>query len=157
MITRFTVLRDTREKPQHGWHFDEDAYCAGTEIHKLDTGDYTIRGLEDVLCVERKKTIDEFASNCIQERWTRCLERMSQFKHSYLLLEFSKYVLNNYPYSSSAPPKIKRKLRMSSKFIRRNIYNIRHDYNIHVLLCTDRAKAEMIAYRIMRKAYELTI
>ena len=52
-MSRFTVIRDTREKDGHGWWFDEDAYCAGTETSKVDIGEYTIKDKELLLCIER--------------------------------------------------------------------------------------------------------
>ena len=54
-MTRFTVIRDTREKEGHGWWFDENAYCIGTEKTKLDIGDYSIKDKEHILCIERKE------------------------------------------------------------------------------------------------------
>jgi hypothetical protein len=49
-MSRFTVIRDSREKEGHGWWYDEDAYCIGTEITKLDIGDYSIKDKEHILC-----------------------------------------------------------------------------------------------------------
>ena len=58
-MTRFTVIRDTREKEGHGWWFDENAYCIGTEKTKLDIGDYSIKDKEHILCKERKESVSE--------------------------------------------------------------------------------------------------
>lgn len=153
-MNKFTIVRDTREKPAYGWSYDEDAHCAGTIVRKVDVGDYTIDGLEDILCIERKRTIDEFAHNCVEKRWKVCIENMSRLRHAYLLFEFGWCDINNYPLTSKAPPKVRRKIRISSKFIRKNIYDIRQQ-GIHVLICEDKVKAEQVAYRLMKKAYEL--
>lgn len=154
-MNKFTVVRDTREKPQYGWRFSEDAYCNGTITAKLDTGDYSIVGLEDVLCIERKRTIDEFAHNCIEKRWQSCMKRMAEYKYKFILFEFSWNDINMYPHSSKAPRKIKRNIRISSKFIRKNIHIAREQYGIHVLVCGNTIRAEQIAYRILKKAYEI--
>ena len=48
----FKVLVDSREK--NSWELNSSRVSA-TEKIKLDTGDYTIDGYEDILCIERKK------------------------------------------------------------------------------------------------------
>ena len=63
-MSKFTVIRDTREKEGHGWWYEEDAYCIGTEATKLDVGDYSIKDKEHILCIERKESISELAGNC---------------------------------------------------------------------------------------------
>ena len=68
-MTRFTVIRDTREKEGHGWWFDENAYCIGTEKTKLDIGDYSIKDKEHILCIERKESVSELAGNCGEKRF----------------------------------------------------------------------------------------
>ena len=52
MSPDYTVIKDTRE--QNGWSFSQYDKCAGMEIGTLHTGDYTLRGFEDVICIERK-------------------------------------------------------------------------------------------------------
>lgn len=152
---KFLVIRDTREKPEFGWTFPEDSHCKGTVIRKLHTGDYSIEGLEKFVCVERKQTIDEFAKNCVEKRWVKCMERMSLCDHKFLIFEFSLNDINRYPHSSRAPEFIRRKIRVSAAFIRKNIHKARDEYNIHVLACNNAKKAELVAYRILKKAHEL--
>ena len=48
----FTVIKDTRE--QEGYYFSKYNTCAGMVDRKLDTGDYSIEGMEHLICVERK-------------------------------------------------------------------------------------------------------
>lgn len=155
MSDKFTVIRDTREKPSHGWSYDPDAYCEGTIIQKLNIGDYSIAGLESYTCIERKESIDEFARNCIDKRWKSCMQRMATCKHSFLIFEFTWDDVMNYPASTKVPQRFRNQLRVPSKYIRKVIYTARHDYNIHVLACGNKYNAEKAAYRILRKAYEL--
>lgn len=154
-MQKFTIIRDTREKPEHGWIFEPNAHCWGTEVAKVDAGDYTVEGLEHYICIERKQTIDEFAHNCIEKRWQKCMSRMAKCKHSYLLFEFSWDDINNYPRSAKVPSRIRNKLRIPAAYIRKVIYTAREDYGIHVIACGDKYKAEKLAYRILRKAHEL--
>ena len=92
---KFTVIRDTREK--NGWYFKETEYCQGMLEQKLDTGDYSIVGLEDILCIERKGCVSELANNIVDKRFDRELERMEGFKYKFLILEFSLTDLMNFP------------------------------------------------------------
>lgn len=155
MNEKYTIIRDTREK--YGWLYPEDGACQGTIIDKLDVGDYTIQGLEDYICIERKRTIDEFAQNCIQKRWTKCMQRMSEVKHPYIIFEFSWYDVQFYPKTAKAPKYIKKRLRVPAAYIRRVIKTARHEYGIHVLACNDVLKAEKVAYRLLNKAYDLQL
>ena len=53
----FTIIIDTRE--QQPWTFEHYT----TANRKLDTGDYSVEGLENLLAIERKKSINEIANN----------------------------------------------------------------------------------------------
>jgi len=160
--SKFTVIRDTREKSAKGWSFDEDTLCAGTLRKKLDTGDYSIQGLEeDILCIERKETIQEFARNCIEKRWAACMERMSKFKHAYLLFEFTWEDIDNYPWSANVPERVRKQMiheagtpKIPIKKIKKIVHTAQ-DYGIFVIACGDAMKAEQVAYKIMKKAYEV--
>jgi len=156
-MDKFTVIRDTREKRGQGYTFEEDPYCQGTIIKKVEAGDYTVEGLEDFICIERKKTIDEFAQNCVQSRLYDWLARMSECKHSYLILEFTWDDVDNYPMSSKAPIRVKRQMKISPKFIRRILNDIRDDYGIHILACGNSVAAEKAAYRLLKKAHEIRL
>jgi ERCC4-type nuclease len=47
------VLVDSREK--FPFDFQSDSEFAGVEHIKLDTGDYSLKGSEHLICIERKK------------------------------------------------------------------------------------------------------
>ena len=76
---RFQIIKDTREKKGHGWWYDENAYCSGTTVSKVDIGDYAIEGMEHLLCIERKESVAEFAGNCSEKRFHAELKKMSSF------------------------------------------------------------------------------
>lgn len=97
---KYTVIKDTRE--QDGWFFSPYDRCDGMEIGTLNTGDYTIKGFEDIVCVERKASVVEIANNLGRNKATfyRELERMREFPFRYLLLEFSASDVIDYPYSA---------------------------------------------------------
>ena len=79
----FTIIIDTRE--QQPWGFEHYT----TANRKLDTGDYSIEGLEEIICIERKKSINEIANNITESRFIDVVDRMSKFKYAFILLEFN--------------------------------------------------------------------
>lgn len=99
-IVEYTVIRDKREKPGHGWMFEEHRNCLGTSVQHLKTGDYTLIGYEDLLCIERKGSVKEFVSNLYQKRFTNELERMKDFKYPVVILEFELEDLTRWPASA---------------------------------------------------------
>jgi hypothetical protein len=154
-MEKFCIIRDTREKKEHGWFFEEDAYCQGTEISKIKYGDYCLKGYEDFFVIERKMGIDEFAHNCVETRFKVLIDNLiKSCKHIYLIFEFTQQDVDDYPESSNAPKEVKSKLKIRAKFIRMHIRALRQR-GIHILFCEDRMKAEKIAYRLLKKAHEI--
>lgn len=100
----YTVLRDTREQKQgNRWTFPVSETCLGTIEQKMKTGDYTLLGYEQILCVERKASTAEVSMNMYQPRFTRELERMEEFKHAYLICEFTLADIVSFPFRSGIP------------------------------------------------------
>ena len=75
-VEKLPVIIDTREQEGHAWEFDADAFAP--QVGTLRTGDYTVRGLEDVLTIERK-TLGDFVSSVIHDwnRFRKALTRMA--------------------------------------------------------------------------------
>ncbi len=96
---KYTVIKDTRE--QDGWFFDAYDKCEGMEVATMNTGDYTIKGYEEVVCVERKASVVEIANNLGRNKKTfhKEMERMKDFPFRYMILEFSASEVLDYPYS----------------------------------------------------------
>jgi len=145
------ILVDTREK--YPWDFYKCSSTATLELtsQKLDTGDYTIEGFEDILCIERKRTVSELAGNVTKARFTRELERMSNFQYSYLICEFGYNLIDSFPHNSEVPKKIRSKIKVRGPYIRKCLHNIRNQYGVRVLLCHGTAQAEFAAYNIMQR------
>lgn len=154
-IEKFTIIRDTREKPNHGWWFDEDDMCAGTVSRKVDIGDYSIEGLENLICLERKESVSELANNVIQERFAKQLRSMKDFKYSFLLLEFDWNDIEGFPMNTDLPLPTKLKIEIKPSTIYGKLISAQLKYNIKVLPCGDRICAEKTAYKILRKIYQL--
>ena len=143
----FNVIIDTRE--QHPWQFE----TIEKTMAKLDTGDYSLKGFEDLFCIERKGSVSEFANNITEKRYVDVVERLSKVKYSFLLLEFDLYDLLRYPEGSNVPKRIREKIRITPKFLLKKINELQIMHNIKVVFCGDPISAEIMALSIMRKIY----
>ena len=88
------LVKDTRE-PEFAW----DAYFTAPVINKkLDTGDYSLKGFESYIAIERK-TIDDLIG-CLtkgRERFERELKRSKKLDYFAVIVEagFTQLVCNN--------------------------------------------------------------
>lgn len=144
----FTIIIDTRE--QKPWYFPNYT----TANKKLDTGDYSIEGLEDVLAIERKKSVSEIANNITEKRFKDVLERLKNTKYAFMLMEFDLKDVMNFPIGSNVPQRVWSKLRISSNFIIKNLVEFQTQYNINLLFCGSPSNAAKMATSILRNIYE---
>ena len=129
----YTVIRDTRE--QEGYYFSEFNTCAGMVDRKLDTGDYSIDGLEDKICIERKGCVEELAQNLGSKKQTflREIERMQDFPHKFIILEFSLEDLIKFPKETRIPIKNKASVKITGKYMLKCLVEFELYNNVHVL------------------------
>ena len=151
MENKYTVIRDTRE--QEGWSFDASQSCVGTVSEKLDTGDYSLSGYEDILAVERKGGIGEFAKNVVQDRFEKELQRMEDIKHTYIILEFNMDDLIKYPASLKLNYYQKKKIRLRGSFILKRVIEFSILYKTQILFCGDYGK--QVADSIFKRIIEI--
>ena len=120
-IPNYTVLKDTRE--QSGWTFQEYDKCSGMELSTLHTGDYTIKGFEEVVCIERKASTLEIAGNLgkNKNRFHNEMKRMQEFPFAFLVLEFSASDLINYPCNVKLSRQQKSRIRVTGKYLLKSI------------------------------------
>jgi hypothetical protein len=143
----FTIIIDTRE--QQPWSFEHYT----TASRKLDTGDYSIEGLEDIVCIERKKSVSEVANNLTESRFIDVVDRMSKFKYAFLLLEFDLAQVLSYPIGSTLPRRLWDKVKISPAFIVKHILELQLNHNIKVLFCGSSSDAEKMAEYILKKVH----
>lgn len=139
-MSKFTVIRDTREKDNYGWQFNKSKYCRGTENLALATGDYTLLGYENSFVIERKGSISEWANNVYQDRFTRELERLEDIKYSFILLEFNMSDIVNYPMGSGIPKTKWKYLKVRGSNLLRRTMEIIVKYNTSILFCGNKGK-----------------
>jgi len=143
----FTIIVDTRE--QQPWAFD---HYVKANI-KLDAGDYSIQGLQHLLGIERKKSVNEIANNITEPRFKDAISRLAQLKYSFLLLEFDIEDILNYPIGSSLPKKLWDKVKISPAFLMKHVLDWQLIHNINVIFCGSSSSAERTAEMILKKIF----
>jgi hypothetical protein len=175
-VAKYTVIKDTRE--QDGWFFSPYDKCEGMEVDTLHTGDYTLKGFEEVVCVERKASVSEIAMNLGKKKkaFYNEMERMKSFHFRYLLLEFSALDVIDYPLSllseedrelyklyesgKAKLPNFKRfkiveQTRISGKYLIKSLMEISIRHDINVMFCGDKNSAFLICNSIFKRLNDL--
>ena len=143
------IIIDTRE--QHHWNFYEDEDKATTTRCKLDTGDYSVRGYENKICVERKSLIDWV--NTIVNNHNRFhveLLRMRDYDRSFVIIEGS---VDDIMHKKYETPAIKRNI--SPETIIKMSIGIMMKYPwVQVVLADNRYSAKIVALNILRQYWK---
>jgi hypothetical protein len=130
------IICDTREHKGYEWSFGD----VETVTKKLDTGDYSLEGFENLICIERKKSPSELAINIGKDsvRFNKELERMKDYKYAYILCEFSLGEAIDFPIGSNIPKSKLKHIRITGKYLVKVISTYKEKYNIDVIYCGDR-------------------
>lgn len=148
----FTVIQDTRE--QTPWIFDYEKSIA-QEVGTLKTGDYTLKGFEDKLCIERKGCIEEFANNLGRDfaRFKRELHRMDEYPHSFIICEFPMRDLIEYPFHQKNY-KLQKTAKISGKYLLKQIMEIQLQHNVKIIFCGNKFYAIKSALSLIKRIHE---
>lgn len=145
----FNIIVDTRE--QKPWDFNDTFDITKA---KLDTGDYSIEGLENILCIERKSSVNEISNNITEKRFKDVLDRMAGYPHAHILFEFDLYDILQFPKNSGIPPKLWKNLRITPLYLLKYITEINITYGVHTHFCGNRQNAQALAVSIMKRVNE---
>jgi ERCC4-type nuclease len=142
-----TFVRDSREKEGAGWKFNATSNCNGTITKKLDTGDYSIEGMEHLIMIERK-TISDLWGTLVQnhERFMKEMERALIIPSRYLVIEGTmRDILAGCFYSKVGP-----------EFILSSLTVLEQQYGIHVIYLDKRHDiCQRYMRRLLEKLYKL--
>lgn len=143
-IQNFTIIIDTRE--QRPFDFYYQTPNQPLERKTLKTGDYSIKGLEDKITVERKSLIDLFGSaGNGRKRLEAEFQRMSKFDYAALVIESSlSNIFINPPGRS----------KMNPKAVFRTLISWSIKYNVCVWPMWNREAAERVTYLILKRYYD---
>ncbi len=89
LVPKPEIVIDTRE--QRPYTFSRFGnWISGTVLRALDTGDYSIAGMEHLVRIERK-TLNDLVRSLMADRarFLREMERLAEFPHKVLLVEAS--------------------------------------------------------------------
>lgn len=138
---KMVIIRDTRE--QAGYQFQYLDNPPMVVDVTLTTGDYSIQGLEDQICIERKSLNDAFGTfGRDRRRFERELERMKSFSFRAVVIEADwETILRR-------PPKFSR---LNPKTVLASIIAWQLRYGVHFWPCPDRNFAERITYRMLER------
>ena len=115
-----------------------------TEIAGLKTGDYSIKGMEHLVTVERKSLVDLYQTlSAGRDRFERELQRMAEFQVADIVIE------SGFQFALQNPP---RHTRFTAKSVFRSVNAWKQEFrNIHWNWCDSRELAEHVTFRILER------
>lgn len=147
------IIRDTRE--QYGFCFALSGHEVITK--KLDSGDYSIEGLENQVSIERKRNTGELYANLVQkkgyERFKKEMGRLSEYSHRWIVCEFPQSFLYEFPKNSGIPEFRWKYVKACAALLRKRIYEIQEEFNIEFIFCQNDYEAEKKSLELLREAY----
>jgi|TARA_E500000331_G_C16755249_1_gene497095 DNA excision repair protein ERCC-4 len=154
-IPNYKVIKDTRE--QDGWTFTEYDKCEGMEVGTLHTGDYTMKGFDDVVCIERKACASEIAMNLGKKKgaFNAEMERMKDYPFSFLVCEFDMEDVLKYPIGSRVPNKLRSQVKVTGKYLLKCLIEFQIWYDTKILFCGDKQNAFLVCNSIFKRLNEL--
>lgn len=133
------VIVDTRE--QTPWTFEEQGLELVTA--KLETGDYSVEGLEHCVTIERK-SLGDWTGSVIRDRarFFRELDRMRAFRFRCVIVEASVRAIAEGQYKSKASP----------ASVLAFVSEVTVGQSVPVYLAGSRAEAQVLAGSLLRMA-----
>ena len=155
MVKKYRVIKDTRE--QNGWVFSQYDRCDGMEAGTLHTGDYTMQGFEDVVCVERKACVSEIAMNLGRKKkaFHSEMERMKDYEFSFIICEFGMEDVLKYPEGSRVPREARSSVRVSGKYLLKCFMEFQIWYDTKIIFCDNKSNAFLVCDSIFKRLNEL--
>lgn len=116
------------------------------EWASLPTGDYSVKGLERLVTVERKSVADLYSTlGQGRERFEREHERMASFAYAAVVIEGAwNDILHFKPPQSELLPKV----------VFRTALSWSQRFGVHYFTCDDRALAEICAFHILLRFWK---
>lgn len=151
IICPFTVIADSREQsPWHFTGFKADAaqnykpLIVPVEVAGLKSGDYSLKGFEDRVGIERKSLADAYSTfSQGRDRFERELERLQEMEFAAVVIEAS------WPAVLFSPPP---HTKFSPKSFFRSViaWQIRYP-QVHWWACETRTFAERVTFRLLQR------
>jgi len=137
------ILRDTRE--QTGYDFACITPPPVVEVATLATGDYSLKGLESQITIERKSLSDAFGTfGRGRRRFQLELERMAGYQFAAVIIEADWHTIVRRPPARS---------KLNPKTVLASIIAWSQRFRVHFFTCPDRHFAERFTYRLLDRFY----
>jgi len=138
------IIVDTRE--QKPYDFSHISPPPVVKVATLKAGDYSLKGFEDQVAIERKSLIDAFGTfGTGRKRFERELERMVTYQFAAVVIEadWDNIVLR--------PPA---RSKLEPKTVVASIATWCQRYRVHFWTCPNRAFAEKWTYRLLERFWK---
>lgn len=142
MPKEIIIKTDSRE--QNPWMFPVEtkesqkskaSMIIGSEVVGLNAADYTIKGFEDIIRIERKNGFGELFGNyspkANRERFEREMDKLIDIKHKYILIETA---LNKDTLGLSVP---QFKYGLPANVVFKWLIELQLQYGVHVMFVGD--------------------
>jgi DNA excision repair protein ERCC-4 len=153
VVAPYTIIVDSREIHRFGFTgYRADArqqkkpLVIPVEVAALKTGDYSLKGYENRIAVERKALQDAFSTFCHErDRFERELERLNALEFAGVVIEAGwPSILNSPPPHTQFSPK---------SFFRSVVaWNVRYP-RVHFWACETRSFAERVTLRWLERFF----
>ena len=152
------IIVDTREKIP--WRFNKSKYCMGSISQKLDLGDYSIIGMQNIFVVERKGSAAELYRNLgiDKVRFIKEMEGLKSFKYKFLIIECDVKDIIDFP---TIIKKYGKKTVLTPQYIFSQLVEIRIKYGVEFMFIgsmkkdKDRKKIKQFLNRFFYKFYNM--
>ena len=148
MSKLITIIHDDREKDPWDQEFLGSEFIVKRK--RLKTGDYTIGGMDEILCIEKKSNWEELALNIGVKRnrdnFEAELRRMQEYKVRILIIHdyYSRLrVMSSFRHTRTPPSTVMGWL-----------FNIQLEYGIQVMPIGPKPIAKMQVRQILKKLHE---
>jgi ERCC4-type nuclease len=127
------------------------------EIKTLHTGDYTLEGFEDVVCVERKACVSEIAMNLGRKKgaFNAEIERMKDYAFSFIICEFNVDDILKYPEGSRVPRTSRSQVKVTGKYLLKCLLEFQIWYNTKIIFCGNKNNAFLVCNSLFKRLNEL--
>jgi ERCC4-type nuclease len=137
------IIQDTRE--QAPYTFACITPPPLVEVATLASGDYSLRGFENQVAIERKSLADLFGTvGQGRDRFERELERLSHFRFAAVVIEAGFETIRQRPPVRS---------RLKPKTVFRSMIAWMIRYGVHFERCPNRAAAEVWTYLLLERCW----
>lgn len=134
-------IQDSREKLP----FNFVSFGYEQIITKLQAGDYSLKGFETKLAIERKKNLGELYTNLVKKYkiFVKELKLLSKYELAQIIIECPMSDLFSFPVNSGIIKSKWPSLKANQKYLMKQVERVTAEFNIPVVFCNSRIEAQL--------------